>query len=283
MPARATARTWILSDSSPLNAENRSTINDVPVHNFIDDFTWVKHEHTLQFGANYRLIHNISDSNATSFSSADGNFSYVNLSGIANTGQNFDPAAFGYPAVANSFANSFNNAMIADVGLVSDINTSSNYSVSRDGMTGDLLPQGAMIDRDYKSNEFEYSLQDSWRIRPNLTITFGMRHTLLQTPYEVNGQQVQPTIDWNNWFIQRGLGALKGESIQPLIAFGPSGQARGLKPYWPMNPANIAPRFAIAYSPTPAVVRCMLSLAGRTPVRSAPALVCTMTTTDRAL
>ena len=234
---------------SPLNAENRSTINDVPVHNFIDDFTWVKHEHTLQFGANYRLIHNISDSNATSFSSADGNFSYVNLSGIANTGQNFDPAAFGYPAVANSFANSFNNAMIADVGLVSDINTSSNYSVSRDGMTGDLLPQGAMIDRDYKSNEFEYYLQDSWRIRPNLTITFGMRHTLLQTPYEVNGQQVQPTIDWNNWFIQRGLGALKGESIQPLIAFGPSGQARGLKPYWPMNPANIAPRFAIAYSP----------------------------------
>lgn len=234
---------------SSLNAENRSTINDIPVHNFIDDITWVKHEHTLQFGVNYRLVHNISDTNGISYSSADGNFSYVNLSGIANTGQSFDPAAFGYPAVAGSFANSFNNAMIADVGLVSDINTTSNYSVSADGSGGNLLPQGAMIDRNYKNNEFEYYLQDSWRIRPNLTITFGIRHALQQTPYEVNGQQVQPTIDWNNWFIQRGLGALKGESVQPLIAFGPSGQARGLRPYWPMNTADIAPRFAIAYSP----------------------------------
>jgi hypothetical protein len=63
----------------------------------------------------------------------------VYLSGIANTGQSFDPGAFGYPAVAPSFANSCNNATIADVGLVSDIDTASNYGVSRDGTTGDLL------------------------------------------------------------------------------------------------------------------------------------------------
>jgi hypothetical protein len=234
---------------SPLNAENRTTINDVPVHNFIDDVTWVKHDHTLQFGANYRLIHNISDSNATSWSSADGNFSYINLSGIANTGQNFDPAAFGYPAVAPDFSNSYNNAIIADVGLISDINTASNYAVSANGQSGNLLPQGAMIDRDYKSNEFEYYLQDSWRIRPNLTITFGMRHTLLQTPYEVNGQQVQSVTDLQDWFDTRSQFMTLGQSIQPFLSFAPSGQARGLKPYWPMNRANIAPRFAIAYSP----------------------------------
>src|ERR1019366_5573824 len=73
---------------SPLNAENRTTIRDVPVHNFTDDLTWVKHDHTLQFGVNYRMIHNLSQSNAISYSSADGNFSYISLSGIANTGQN---------------------------------------------------------------------------------------------------------------------------------------------------------------------------------------------------
>ena len=235
---------------SPLDAENRTTIRDVPVHNLTDDITWVKHDHTLQFGVNYRLIHNISQSNATSFSSADGNFSYVNLSGIANTGQSFDPGAFGYPAVAPSFANSYNNAIIADVGLVSDINTASNYGVSADGKSGNLLPQGAMIDRDYKNNEFEYYLQDSWRIRPNLTITFGMRHTLLQTPYEVNGQQVQSVTDLQDWFDTRSQFMTLGQSIQPFISFAPSGQARGLKPYWPMNKNNIAPRFAIAYSPS---------------------------------
>jgi len=235
---------------SPLEAENRTTNRDVPVHNFTDDLTWVKHDHTLQFGVNYRLIHNISQSNLTSWSSADGNFSYVNLSGIANTGQNFDPGAFGYPKVANSFDNSYNNAIIAAVGLLPDINTASNYGVSTDGKTGNLLPQGAMIDRDYKNNEFEYYLQDSWRIRPNLTITFGIRHTFLQTPYEVNGQQVQSVTDLQNWFDTRTQYAALGQSIQPLISFAPSGQARGLKPYWPMQKNNIAPRFAIAYSPS---------------------------------
>jgi hypothetical protein len=235
---------------SPLNAENRTTIRDVPVHNFTDDLTWVKHDHTLQVGVNYRLIHNLSQSNATSYSSADGNFSYVNLSGIAGTGQNFDPGAFGFPAVASSFDNSYNNAIIADTGLVSDINTASNYGVSVDGKTGNLLPQGAMIDRDYKNNEFEYYLQDSWRIRPNLTITFGVRHTFLQTPYEVNGQQVQSVTDLQNWFETRSQYAFLGQSVQPLISFAPSGQARGLKPYWPMPKNDVAPRFAIAYSPS---------------------------------
>ena len=235
---------------SSLYAENRTTNRDVPVHNFIDDITWVKHDHTIQVGMNYRLIHNLAASNATSFSSADGNFSYLNLSGIANTGQNLDPGAFGYPPVAGSFANSFNNAMIAAVGLVSDINTTSNYAVSPSGANGILLPQGAMINRDYKNSEFEYYLQDSWKMRRNLTVTFGLRHTLLQTPYEIHGQQVQSVPDMQDWFETRTQFAALGVVDQPFISFAPSGQARGLKPYWPMKTDNVAPRFAIAYSPS---------------------------------
>jgi hypothetical protein len=235
---------------SSLNAENRSTNRDVPVQNFIDDITWVKHDHTVQFGANYRLIKNFAVSDATSWSSADGNFSYMDLSGIANTGQNLDPAAFGYPAVAGSFASSYNNAIIAAAGLITDINTTINYAVSADGTTGDLLPQGALIPRDYKNSEFEYYLQDSWKVRRNLTVTFGLRHTLLQTPYEIHGQQVQSFTDLQNWFDTRTQFAAIGQVEQPLLSFAPSGQARGLKPYWPMNTNNVAPRFAIAYSPS---------------------------------
>src|SRR4029077_6412316 len=36
---------------------------------------------------------------------------------------------------------------------------------------------------------------------------------------------------------------------QPQFAFAPSGQSRGGKPFWNMNKADIAPRFAIAYAP----------------------------------
>ena len=49
---------------SPLTAENTTTLLSVPVHNFVDDITWTKGKHTLQAGANYRLIHNDTLSNS---------------------------------------------------------------------------------------------------------------------------------------------------------------------------------------------------------------------------
>ena len=235
---------------SSLEAENRTFLQNVPVHNFIDTLTWIKNDHTFQFGENYRLIHNNGQSDATSWNSAAGNFSYFNLSGIANTGQNFDPAAFDYPAVASAFNNSYNNAIIAATGMLGVITTVANYRVSPNGAAGILFPQGALISRDFKNNEFEYFLQDSWRVRRNLTVTAGLRQTFLQTPYEVNGQQVQSVTDLQNWFQQRTEFMRLGQSVQPLIEFAASGQARGLKPYWPLNTNNIAPRFAIAYSPS---------------------------------
>ena len=119
----------------------------------------------------------------------------------------------------------------------------------KNGATGSLLDQGAPVARSFRSNEVEYYVQDTWRPLPNLTITGGLRHTILQTPYETNGQQVQPTINIHQWFITRGQQAALGNSVQPEISFAPSGQARGGKPLYPMNWGNIAPRLAIAFSP----------------------------------
>ncbi|HEY1659928.1 MAG TPA: carboxypeptidase regulatory-like domain-containing protein [Candidatus Sulfotelmatobacter sp.] len=235
---------------SSINAENRTTLQTVPVHNFVDDVTWVKREHTLQFGVNYRLIHNLTATDNTSWNSAVGSYGFFPLSGIANTGQNYDPGTYGFPAVGPSFTNSYNNAIIAATGLISGIYSSANYSVSPNGLEGNLLNQGTIIGRDFKTNEFEYYLQDQWRARPNLTITFGLHHTLLQTPYEVHGQQVQSVTDLQNWFQTRTQFALLGVPDQPNISYAPSGQARGLKGYWAMDPYNIAPRLGVAYSPS---------------------------------
>ena len=234
---------------SPLTGENRSTLLNVPVHNFLDDVTWTKGKHSLEFGANWRIIHNNSSSNAVSFGSASSGAGNISQAAIANTGQSFDPAAFGHPAVSGAFSTSYDNAVTAIAGLLSTINVNNNYQVSHDGSQATLVPSGSLIPRQFKANEFEWYAQDSYRLRPNLTVTLGIRHSILQTPYEVNGQQVAPTIDLHQWFENRALAAKQGTGNQPEFSFAPSGQGRGGNPYWPTNNNNFAPRLSVAYSP----------------------------------
>lgn len=234
---------------SPLYAETRTTLVDIPVHNIVDDVTWTRRAHTVQFGANYRLILDRRRSDASSYSYGYTNAYALAQAGIANTGQSLDPAAFGFPAVAGSFADSYNFAMGNLAGLLDLVTTQSNYQIQPGGDAASLLPAGTILDREFKNNEFEYYLQDSWRLQRRLTLTFGVRHTLLETPFEIHGQQVQPTVDIDQWFRTRGQQAALGNSVQPDLSFAPSGQARGLKAYWPMQKRNVAPRIAVAFSP----------------------------------
>ena len=230
-------------------AQTRSTIVQVPSHNLIDDLSWSKGKHTLEVGANYRLIHSNLNSDALSYDSAATIGFDVTGSGFAGTGQSFDPDAFGFPTVDGTFANSYNFAIANLAGIISQVTNQYNYKVSSDGTTGTLYAQGAFVPHSYKGNEFEYYVQDAWRVTPRLTLTFGLRHTLLQAPYEVQGQQVQTTVSLHDWFQTRAAKAATGVVDQPTLSFAPSGQARGLKPFWEMEKNNIAPRFAVAFAP----------------------------------
>ena len=237
--------------------ESRSSIIQVPVHNFIDNFTMSKGRHTLSAGVNWRIIHNNRSSDQLSYSQGNTN-TYWLANGGAIAGQSapgspqsLDPGGFGLPAVDSGFANSYNIAISLLTGLVPQTTGYYNYEVSKDGTTGTLLPDGAFLDRHFKANEVEYYVQDAWHATAKMMLTFGLRHTLLQTPYEVNGQQLSPTVDVHDWFLNRGAKATQGITDQPDLYFAPSGQSRGLKPYWPAQHANFAPRLAFAYAADP--------------------------------
>ncbi|HUH62368.1 MAG TPA: hypothetical protein VLZ50_05190, partial [Terracidiphilus sp.] len=101
------------------------------------------------------------------------------------------------------------------------------------------------------TNEFEYYGQDSWKLKPNLTLSFGLRHTLLQTPYERDGQEIAPTIDLGKWFDARWAASSTGRVVQPPFGFIQAGRANGKPGLWSMDKADIAPRFALAYAINP--------------------------------
>lgn len=231
-------------------SEACSTILHVPVNNFIDNATWTHQSHTFSFGINERIITNYQSSDLTSYGNAQLNNQWLNTGGaISGTGGSLDPDAFGYPTVDGGNQSTYDIAASTLAGLVPYIQGQYNFHVNPGGQTGTALLPGTFVTRNYLSHEFEYYLQDSWKPRPNLTITVGIRQSFLQAPYETHGQQLQPTIDTHQWFINRAVSANQGITNQPDLAFAPSGNANHAKPYWSMPWNNIAPRLAIAFAP----------------------------------
>src|SRR5579875_224945 len=227
-----------------------------PVNNFVDDVSWNKGTHSVTFGTNIRLIRNPSVSLANSFSGGLTNASWLPDSGIANTGGGpngtigpgtyMDPELYGYPAVLPSFNNSYDYPLIALLGAVTQGNSVYNYDKA-----GNLLAQGAPVKRNFAIDEYEFYLQDSWRIKPNFTATYGLLYVLMSPPWEVNGLEVAPNVNMGQWFQQRGIEGASGipSSADPTITFNLAGAANGKPGLYPWQKKNFAPRLAFAWEP----------------------------------
>jgi Carboxypeptidase regulatory-like domain/TonB dependent receptor len=232
--------------SNLIGTGNTSQIVNVPTHNIADDITWVKGNHTLQFGGNYRLIFNNRSSDATLFNTAEVTYVDLGLGAIAGTGSDLDPDAFGYPTVAS--ISSYDAAIADATGMITFAQQYYNNSLTGGQLTP--LAPGQWVTRHFLTNEVEYYGQDSWKIKPNLTLTFGLRQTLLQVPYERNGQEVVPNVNIGQWLDNRWSGASKGQVVQPDFSFIPGGKANKAPGFWNMDKADLAPRFAVAWQPT---------------------------------
>jgi hypothetical protein len=248
--AGASDKPWVTfaSVSNP-TAETYSTIVHVPSTNILDDITWIKGRHNFQFGVDYRLVYDITSTDAFSFDSASSSAGEY-FDSLANTGQDLDPSAYpalGFPDVATSFNNSYSYAAMNLAGIVASSTLDYVYKVTPQ-KAGTLEPSGSFVKRDFKSNQFDYYLQDTFRVVPKVTLTFGVRHSINQTPYEVNGQQVTPNISMYNWFHTRINDAAKGMVDQPNYSYVPSGKANGGAPMYQMAKWDIAPRVGVAYA-----------------------------------
>jgi carboxypeptidase family protein len=232
---------------------SRTTSVIIPVHNLVDDVSWTMGRHTIQFGGNYRRINNVRSSTANSFFDASTNSGFLPTTGFANKNTSLDPGCttavnpgctWNFPAVSSDFANSYDFPMDALAGIITEVDAIYNRNKK-----GEALPEGTVIGRHFRAFELEWYLQDSWRLKPNLTLTYGIRYSLLQPPYEANGVQVSPTTSLHDFFTTRMKDMTQGQVFSPLVSFDLSGQANGKRPYWDWDYKNIAPRLSLAWSP----------------------------------
>jgi hypothetical protein len=221
-----------------------------PVHNFVDDATWTKGKHTVQFGVNIRLNTNDRASFSTSYPSYS--FSRNTLAGlgadITDSINAYIRPLYGDNSLRLTEATPVQNAMGALFGIVN--NYSGTYNFGRDGKA---IPFGQPIPRVFGSNEYEFYAQDTYKMSRSLTFTYGLRYGIYTNPYEKNGIQVNPTAPLDQYFANRAGGQALGipSFANPLasLTYDLSGPQNGKGGYYGRDLNNFAPRLSMAWAP----------------------------------
>ncbi|MEZ5429239.1 MAG: TonB-dependent receptor [Pyrinomonadaceae bacterium] len=212
-----------------------------PVHNFTDDFTWIKGNHTMQFGTNVRIIRNKRQDLGNAFDAAVTNPSFYDLSGAVVSNQ---ITAFGYTIDPGSVA-SVQAAATALIGRYSQYE--GNFTFDLDGS---VLPAGTPVDRNFATEEYDVYGQDTWKIRRNLTLTAGLRYSLSRPVYEKNGFQVVPDMRLGDVFDRRVASAAQGIPYNGTINFEKAGPVNNAPGFYSMDWNNFQPSVAVAWSPS---------------------------------
>jgi len=249
----------------------------LPVHDFVDDLSWTKGNHSFNFGTDVRLIRSASTNLNSSFSYATANSEWNNTSGFAGHASSaFNPPSgtcdgTPCPAVDPSFYVSYDWPLIGMLGMVTEVNAQTNFQLGSGG-AATTLAQGAPINRHFSTDEYDFYVQDSWKLRPNLTFNYGLRYELMSPVGEVDGQEVMPNVPLGQWFNQRGLNALQGipSSASPNISFDVAGPAYGRASYYPWQTKNFAPRVGFAWSPEPSsgLLQKLVGTGGESSIRA---------------
>jgi Carboxypeptidase regulatory-like domain len=223
---------------SPL-LNTRTLRRTLPSWNVVDDVSWVKNTHTFQFGTNIRFIRNSSVSFANSYDSA-----LINPLFYAGGGDSLRAPDEIARTLAESFEADYATAAAAALGRFSQYSVNALYDIS-----GQPLPIGTPAERKYATDEYEFYGQDSWKIRPNLTLTFGLRWGINTPVYEANGLQVAPDTNLGDFFQRRVASAEAGEPLNDLIEFTRGGKANNGPGLYPTDKNNFAPNISVAWSP----------------------------------
>src|SRR2546425_5274186 len=222
------------------------------MHSLLDDFSWTKHTHVFQFGAAIGLGRNPRTSFLHSSHLGIGTTNWTSPIGFAGTTSTLDPARVAAHPLVNApeplSATQYDRPLLALYGMISDV--VANYNLDR---SGNLLPQGAPVKRNYGLNSYEFYGQDTWRIKPNLTLTYGLRWSLFPPPWETNGLQTAPTFGLGTQFAQNVQNMKKGlgYTSEPAIKFNLSGPVNHGTGFYPFEKTDFSPRISLAYSPRP--------------------------------
>jgi hypothetical protein len=156
------------STLSGSNSQNRKT----GTISYTDSIAWVRGSHTLKFGGDFR---DVGESGFDNFNSRR------QIALDPEAAFQFDPGA-----LANEPTN---NSDSANRDLVDAANAYWGLAI-QDAQSQFFNKAGARQPSDnkfFKQHEIDFYGQDTWKVRPNFTLNFGLRYQFNGVPYETSG------------------------------------------------------------------------------------------------
>jgi len=220
---------------------NRRTTSrrNTPTKGLTDNVTFIEDTHTLNFGGSFLRINSFTQAAGTQvvpqlvlgITSDDP----MNATVFTNTGANPN-----FPGANSTQLGNAQSLYAILTGRVSAI----NRSASLDGDTKKYVFDGFT---EYNhQNEWAFYGQDSWKVRPNLTLNYGLRWEFEPSP--VNDNLVYTRTGFDGIYGVSGVrnlfspGSFTGQPTQfRLLGKGEEG--------YPLRHKDFAPSFGFAYSP----------------------------------
>jgi hypothetical protein len=230
--------------SAPYASASNAQSRTYPVPVILDDFTWQEGKHSFAIGGTFKYI------NPDNKTILDYNSPTVGLGG--NTPNlatslpttSLRPSDLGTSSVAQS---RYDQEFAFALGRYASVGSTFNYNAN-----GALVPQGTGSIADYRFYETEIYIGDTWKATPSLTISYGLRWQNYSVPYERQGTESIPTLDFNQFFgarLAQSAAGRSGNHSIPFVSYVLGGKANHAPGYFnPVN-HNFAPRFAFAYNP----------------------------------
>ncbi len=215
-----------------------------PTHNFANDMTWIKGDHTVQFGTNIRLVKNKRESWGAAYDSAVTNFGFYPQSGGSVTAivNRYLSATYG-TSVDSAWTRSAQSPLVAMLGRLNQYTARFNYDIDGNQVNG----QPTL--REFATEEYDFYVQDSWKIHSSLTLNFGLRYGYSTPVWETSGYEAAPNIALDEYFARRLAYAKMGLNYSEPLIMDKSGKVNGKDPMYDKDLNNFQPRVSFAWSP----------------------------------